>query len=215
MKYSVKDLKVLYEDNHLLAVNKPAGLLTQPNDTSAPDLETLAKAWIKEKYNKKGSVFLHPVHRLDKPVSGIVLFARTSKALSRLNEQMRAQTMTKTYIAKVEGHFKEKSGELHDTIIHSSHRAEVSTASDAKSAHLSYRVVKEEGNTSLLHLTIHTGRYHQIRIQCAHAGHPIVGDTKYGSKQKSARLKLHHTRLVFEHPVTKETITLISEPDFT
>ena len=109
MKFSVKEFEVLYEDNHLLAVNKPAGLLTQPNETDSPSLEDLAKEYIKKKYHKKGSVFLHPIHRLDKPVSGIVLFARTSKALSRLNSQMRARTIIKTYAAKVEGHLKKKS----------------------------------------------------------------------------------------------------------
>ncbi len=214
MKSSVKDLEILCEDNHLLAVNKPAGLLTQPNQTDALSLEDLAKEYIKKKYHKKGNVFLHPIHRLDKPVSGIVLFARTSKALSRLNSQMRAHKIQKTYAAKVEGHFKKKSGELRHQLSHGSHRANVKKTTTSKEAILSYTVKKEYAHATLLLVQLHTGRYHQIRAQLSHVGHPILGDTKYGATQKFSRLALHHTQLIFYHPVTNEILTLESSINF-
>lgn len=214
MKFSVKDLEVLYEDNHLLALNKPAGLLTQPNESAAPSLEDLAKDYIKKKYRKKGSVFLHPIHRLDKPVSGIVLFARTSKALSRLNSQMRARTIQKTYAAKVEGHLKKKSGELRHALTHRSHHAKVKKTAASKEAVLSYTVKKDYAHSTLLLITLHTGRYHQIRAQFSHIGHPILGDTKYGATQKNLRLALHHTKLIFNHPITNESITIHADINF-
>lgn len=196
---------VLYEDNHLLAVNKPPGLLTQPNETEAPSLEEHAKAYLKEKYNKQGNVFLHAIHRLDKPVSGIVLFARTSKALSRLNEQMRERKMEKVYTAEVEGHLDQKEGELRHLLLHSSHHARVHPS--GKEAHLSYRILERRPQTTLVEVTLHTGRYHQIRAQFAHIGHPIVGDTKYGVAPAS-RIALHHSRLTFAHPISQELLTL-------
>lgn len=212
MKSSANALDVLYLDNHLLAVNKPAGLLTQPTTSDAPDLETQAKAFLKQKFKKEGNVFLHPIHRLDKPVSGIVLFARSSKALSRLNAQMRQKTIQKTYFAKVEGHLKSSSGTLKHTLSHASHRAQVSPS--GKEALLSYTVLKTYPHSTLVTITLHTGRYHQIRAQFAHSGHPIVGDAKYGSTQKSPSIALHHGIFTFEHPISKESITLKSKCPF-
>ena len=205
-------LEVLYLDNHLLAVNKPAGLLTQPNDTDNPDLETQAKAWIKEKFQKKGNVFLHPIHRLDKPVSGIVLFARTSKALSRLNAQMRQKAIQKIYFAQVEGHLSSDKGELRHTLSHEAYHAKVS--SQGKEAHLSYRVLYADAQSTFVEIDLHTGRYHQIRAQFSYIGHPIVGDIKYGSIHKTPRIALHHMKSLFEHPISKEQVTLISPCDF-
>ncbi|NGX50756.1 MAG: Ribosomal large subunit pseudouridine synthase C [Chlamydiae bacterium] len=206
---NIKELDVLYLDNHLLAVNKPAGLLTQPNNSDAPDLETAAKAWLKKKFNKKGNVFLHPIHRLDKPVSGIVLFARTSKALSRLNSQMREKTIEKIYLARVEGHLKAKAASLKHTLTHGDHRAHLSP--EGKEAHLSYTVCKSDAHSTLVEITLHTGRYHQIRIQFASIGHPIVGDIKYGSTQEAPRIALHHSKLIFDHPISKDKITITSK----
>ena len=209
MKCSAKDLEVLYLDNHLLAVNKPPGLLTQPTTTGAPDLETLAKAWIKKKFEKKGNVFLHPIHRLDKPVSGIVLFARTSKALSRLNAQMRQKTLHKVYFAKVEGHLTSPNGTLKHTLTHGSHKALLSPS--GKEALLSYTTLKTYPHSTLIEIVLHTGRYHQIRAQWGHSGHPIVGDLKYGSTQKASRIALHHGRLTFAHPISKHQLTITSK----
>ena len=160
-------------------------------------------------------------------MSGIVLFARTSKALSRLNAQMRARQIQKTYTAKVEGHFKEKKGELRNLLAHDSHRAAVkkiaaptSTTPQAlgcdryEEAILSYAVKKEDAKGSLLLVQLHTGRYHQIRAQLSYIGHPILGDTKYGATQKYPRLALHHSQLIFYHPITNKTITIQSNINF-
>ena len=210
--FSKETLNVLYLDNHLLAVNKPAGLLTQPNNTDAPSLESLAKAYLKKKFKKKGSVFLHSIHRLDKPVSGIVLFARTSKALSRLNSQMRKKNIQKIYFAKVEGHLKSPTGTLKHTLSPGSHRAHLSPS--GKEALLTYTIRKTTAHSTLVEIDLQTGRYHQIRAQFAHIGHPIVGDIKYGSTQKSSRIALHHGKITFEHPISKEKLTITSKPHF-
>lgn len=210
MKFSANALEILFEDNHLLAVNKPAGLLTQPNDTAAPDLETLAKAYLKEKYRKQGNVFLHPIHRLDKPVSGIVLFARTSKALSRLNAQMRERSIEKTYTALIEGLPSKKTATLEHLLVHASHRAYISP--NGKLARLTYRLLETFPKAALVEINLHTGRYHQIRAQFSHIGHPLVGDAKYGAQEKSGPIALHHTKLSFIHPITNLKQTLMCQP---
>ena len=144
-------------------------------------------------------------------MSGIVLFAKTSKALSRLNAQMRARSIIKTYAAKVEGHLKKKSGQLRHHLTHASHRAQVGKISGSKEALLSYTVKQEDAHSTLVLITLHTGRYHQIRSQFAHIGHPIVGDIKYGSLKKSSSLALHHTQLIFHHPITNEMLKIKSD----
>lgn len=198
---------VVYSDNHLLVVEKPAEMATQP------DLTELAKAWVKKKYNKPGNVYLHPVHRLDKAVSGLVLFARTSKALSRLQEMMRERRIKKTYHALVEGKLSEDQGKLVHHLIHGSFRAEVSK--EGKESILEYRVLKHQQGVSLLEINLITGRYHQIRAQLSAIGHPVLGDEKYGSKRSWPKgIALHHSELEFEHPVTKESLVLKSKPDF-
>lgn len=201
---------VLYLDNHLLIVNKPAGLLTQPTDISTDSLEERAKAYIKERFEKPGAVYLHAVHRLDKPVSGIVLFARTSKALARLQEQQRNREIRKVYFALVEQEPKEKSGELRHQLLHGSHKAEV--CESGKEAILRYEVVGK----NLLRIELVTGRYHQIRAQLAAIGSPIVGDKKYGSQKscKGGQIALHHGQMVFVHPTTKKEISISKQPKF-
>ncbi len=201
---------VLYLDNHLFIVNKPAGLLTQPTENSSDSLEELAKAYIKERFEKPGAVYLHAVHRLDKPVSGIVLFARTSKALSRLQEQQRNREIQKVYFALVDQEPKDKSGELKHKLLHGSHKAEVSES--GKEAILRYRVVGK----NLLRIELITGRYHQIRAQLAAIGSPIVGDKKYGSHKSCAegQIALHHGEMVFVHPTTKKEINISKQPKF-
>ena len=176
-------MKILFEDNHILAVDKPAGMLTQPTDRESDSLETLAKAWIKEKYQKPGNVFLGVVHRLDRPVSGIVLFAKTSKALARLNAAIRERTFHKTYCALVEGILSKDEDILEHYLRHDEHRATLSTKKDpeAKLARLHYKVVKrfeKTPTTTMLMIDLETGRYHQIRAQLAASNHPIVGDEK-------------------------------------
>lgn len=199
--------EVLYEDNHLLVVTKPAGVLTQATEQESHSLENQAKAWLKEKYQKPFNVFLGVVHRLDRPASGIVLFAKTSKALSRLNDMIRSKDAIKVYCALVEGHPPEESGMLEHFLRHDEHRAYVSNSSDpqAKFARLYYDDLKSNEKMTLLQIILETGRYHQIRAQCAAIGCPIVGDVKYGSRYPlpNGAIALHHHRLQFIHPVTK------------
>ncbi|MCC7299844.1 MAG: RNA pseudouridine synthase [Verrucomicrobia bacterium] len=221
------NLEVLYHDNQMLAVNKPAGVLTQPSGTDKDNLEDRSKVWIKEAKNKPGNVFLHAVHRLDQVVSGIVLFACTDKALSRLNADMRAHKFTKIYHAVVSGTPPQKEGSLRHCLIHDDYRAEVAKEGnpDAKECLLDYRVITPGGDTrpttsvgplssaggmTLLEIQLHTGRYHQIRAQLAAIGCPIVGDEKYGStvKLSGGAIALHHARLTVIHPVSKAEIVI-------
>lgn len=209
----MEKVEVLFVDNHLLVVNKRPGIATQPSPTSDKSLEADCKQWIKERYGKPGEVFLHPIHRLDKPVSGIVLFARTSKALSRLNASMRSREMHKCYTARVEGMLRPFEGKLEHYLVHGDHYAHVcsSNSKDAKLACLSY-VVKESGDSeTTVEISLETGRYHQIRAQMAAIGHPVVGDVKYGSTRKlpTGGIALSHTRFSFPHPVSREILTFI------
>src|SRR5271157_2830558 len=181
---------VIYCDNHILVADKPAGWLTQPDGSGTPDLETAMKDYIKKKYGKPGEVFLHAVHRLDRPVGGLVLFARTSKALSRLNEQVRDGAIKRTYLAEVEGVLESKEGQLEHSLLHGDHRAVVSTAKDAKLARLHYRVESYKEYSSRVVIELQTGRYHQIRAQFSAIGHPIVGDSRYGAQGKET-IHLH------------------------
>lgn len=199
---------ILYVDNHLLVLNKPAGMLTQPNDTDAHSLESFGKEWLKREFHKPGAVFLGAVHRLDRPVSGIVLFARTSKALSRLNASMRAHEFQKDYIAVVEGVLEKPEGILEHYLVHDDYCARTVSAKEpgAKRCELHYQVLKIQQGKTVVRITLVTGRYHQIRAQFAAEGHPVLGDQKYGSTHSSDHLLLHHTLLVFPHPVTHETL---------
>ncbi len=207
-------MEIIFEDNHLLVVNKPAGLLTQPSGTLQDNLEFQCKNWIKEKFNKPGQVFLEAVHRLDKPVSGIVLFARTSKALSRLNESMREKSFVKKYCALVEGILDPREGALEHYLLHDDFQATVVSARtpEAKLSKLHYQTLKNNNLFSLVEITLETGRYHQIRAQLSATNHPIVGDKKYGSQVKFPpnTIALHHFYLEFLHPITKETLVFKS-----
>lgn len=205
-------LQILYEDNHLLAVNKPAGLLTQPSGTSQESLEALCKAWIKQKYSKPGNVFLEAAHRLDKPVSGVVLFARTSKALARIHALLREKKAIKIYHALVERPPQPQGGILEHALVHDAHHARVveADAEGAQMARLRYKLIGPKGDRYLLEIELETGRYHQIRAQLAAIGLPIIGDERYGSKQKlpGNQIALHHHRLEIDHPVTHVRLVL-------
>ena len=210
----LKPEQIIFCDNHLLALDKPGGLLCQPSGTEETSLEDLGKAWLKERFQKPGNVFLEAVHRIDRPVSGIVLFARTSKALSRLNASQRAGQWRKTYQAWVSGDMPEDSGALVSWLIHDDFcsRAVAPATPGAKEAQLTYRVLKRESGHTLLEVQLLTGRYHQIRAQLAEAGCPILGDAKYGSceiwQTGRGNIALRHCRLEFPHPVTREPIVL-------
>jgi 23S rRNA pseudouridine1911/1915/1917 synthase len=196
----------LYSDNHLLVAVKPAGWLTQPDGSSTPDLETLMKEWVKKEKNKPGAVFLHAAHRLDRFAFGLVLFARTSKALSRLNEQMRAGTIRRIYVAEVEGTLIENEGVLEHYLTHEEYHAAVVAADHpgAKKARLSYVVEERLKTSTMVRVDLATGRYHQIRAQFSAIGHPILGDTRYGAKEEKEKSHLQCATLIFQHPVTKE-----------
>lgn len=196
-------VKIIYCDNHLLVVEKPNGISTQP------DLEILAKDWVKKQFQKTGNVFLHPIHRLDKVAGGIVVFARTSKALSRLQESMRKKEFIKVYYAIVEGHLSVKKGILKHNLKHSSFHAKIDP--QGKEAILEYQIESEKKDRSLLKIILETGRYHQIRIQFSTIGHPILGDQKYGSQNSLGEaIALHHFKIQFCHPVTHKQLTFVS-----
>ncbi len=206
----------VFEDNHLLVLNKPAGLLTQPSGTEQDSLEQQAKAWLKSVYQKPGNVFLEAIHRLDKPVSGIVVFGKTSKALSRLNASMRAKQARKIYWAWVEGVIPLDEGDLEHFLLHDDFHAKVVAAnhSGGKAAHLAYRVLQRKNDRTLVEIELSTGRYHQIRLQLAAFGHPIWGDRKYGGLQKyePGAIALHHQRLELPHPISSTWLTFEVSP---
>lgn len=209
--------EIQYADNHLAVAAKPCGMLTQPDDGSSPSLEAFVKLWIKQEYQKTGNVFLHAIHRLDRAVSGLVLFARTSKALSRLNEQSRLQEIQRVYLAEVEGVFSKKDGQLDHYLIHGDHRALVVAKNEpeAKHARLYYKTVKQKAHSTLVEIELETGRYHQIRAQFSAIGHPIVGDRRYGSQTGDGNsIRLHGRKLAFQHPVTKEVLTFETPAPF-
>lgn len=203
--------KVLYLDNHLLALYKPAGMLTQPSGTSKENLESWGKLYLKQRFQKPGQVFLEAVHRLDTPVNGIVLFARTSKALSRLQQTSRNRELEKIYLAWVEGNPQPQEGTLRHFLAHQSRKSQVVKPEDprGKESLLQYEVQKKENNTALLKIRLLTGRYHQIRCQLAAMGWPILGDKKYGATQefKGKGIGLTHAQLTFIHPIKKEKMS--------
>ena len=205
-------VEVLYEDNHLLALNKPCGLPTQSDDNKS--LENDAKAYVKQAQNKPGNVFLHPIHRLDKPTSGVVLFAKTSKALSRLQEMMRQHKIQKTYVAICEGKISPQEGTLEHLLLHDDHKATVHKS--GKPAILHYKVIGSPGNHSIVEVQLVTGRYHQIRAQFQAIHHPILGDKKYGSHHpyKPDAIALHHKKMSFTHPVTHELLEISAPTPF-
>lgn len=205
--------EILFCDNHLLAVVKPPLLPTQKTESDATSLEELAKAWLRKQTGKEGSIFLQPIHRLDKVASGIVLFARSSKALRRLNEEMRLRKIEKTYYALIQGFPPADEGQLEHYLAHGDFRADIVTdAKKGKKAQLLYKVTKKFEETSLLEIILVTGRYHQIRAQLGAIGCPILGDRKYGSTYPFTHpgIALHHGRMSFIHPVTKLPILLTS-----
>ncbi|HEX5442598.1 MAG TPA: RluA family pseudouridine synthase [Pirellulales bacterium] len=204
--------RVLYEDNHLLALNKPAGLATMGVEAGRPSVWSLAKEYIKLKYRKPGGVYLGTVSRLDATVSGVVLFARTSKAAARLAEQFRARSIQKLYWAIVSG-LPEPAAECVDWLVKDERRMRMcvaaSAASQAQQASLSYRRVSETRAGWLLEIVLHSGRKHQIRVQLSHRGLPILGDRKYGSGAAfPSGIALHSRQLEFTHPTRHERLTL-------
>ena len=211
-------LEILYEDNHIIAVNKQPSDIVQADKTGDEPLSEKVKKYIKKKYNKPGAVFLGVVHRIDRPVSGVIIFAKTSKALSRLNTLFREKKIKKTYLAIV----KNKPSPTKNTLIHylKKNKLKNKTSAFKKSiegslkSELEYELIKSLDNYYLLKITPKTGRHHQIRVQLSTIGCPIKGDLKYGAKRsnKNASINLHAYKVEFTHPVKKNNIIISAKP---
>lgn len=215
------NVQVIYEDNHLIAVNKPAGVLVQPDDSPDKALEELVKEYIKIRYEKPGDVFLGVIHRLDRPVSGCVVFARTSKALVRMNQLFKDRQIEKNYWAITA----KRPEQLQATLVHYVEKDTTrnisraldqmsNRAKDAKRSELHYRLAAEMENRFLLEVQPVTGRPHQIRVQLAKIGCPIVGDVKYGypTPQPNGAIYLHCHSLAFQHPVKQTPVRITADP---
>ena len=210
------NLQILHEDNHLIVVNKRVGDIVQGDKTGDKPLSDVVKEYIKDKYNKPGEVFLGVVHRLDRPTTGIVVFAKTSKALTRLNELFKNRETQKTYWAIV----KNKPLKSDDKLVHfmkrneqnNTSKAHIKEVPDSKIASLDYKIIATLQNYFALEINLHTGRHHQIRAQLSAIGSPIKGDLKYGFDRSNpdGGIHLHARKLVFIHPVSKENIEIIA-----
>lgn len=207
-------MTVVYEDNHIIVVNKTASEIVQGDKTGDTPLSETVKQYLKEKYNKPGNVFLGVTHRLDRPVSGLVVFAKTSKALSRLNDMFRNGEVKKTYWAIVKNRPQELEGELTNWLVRNEKQnksyAYDKEVKDSKKAVLCYKTIAHSQNYHLLEVDLKTGRHHQIRCQLAKMGCPIKGDLKYGSPRSNpdGSICLHARRIAFIHPVSKESIEI-------
>lgn len=215
-------MTVLYEDNHIIVVNKNSGEIVQGDKTGDVPLSDIVKNWIKDKYNKPGNVFLGVVHRLDRPVQGVVVFAKTSKALSRLNDMFRTADVHKTYWAITKNRPEEPEGTLTHWLVRNEKQnksyAYDTEKPNAKKAVLHYKLLAESDNYNLMEINLMTGRHHQIRCQMAHIGCPIKGDLKYGAKRSNidGSISLLARKIEFVHPVSKEQITVVAPlPDDT
>ena len=203
-------LDILYEDNHLIAVYKPAGILVQGDKNGDISLLALVKKYLKEKYKKPGNVFVGLVHRLDRPVSGIILFAKTSKGASRLSEQFRDRTIRKIYYAVVEGEIKPKEGVLRNNLVKQEDIRKSIVSDEGDEAELYYQTKKYNKNYSFIKVELKTGRFHQIRAQFSVAGYPIVGDKKYGSSKvfPDQSICLCSTEIEFQKATSSEIVKL-------
>ena len=214
MASNISTLDVVYEDNHIIVVNKKSGDIVQGDKTGDAPLSDLVKAYIKKKYDKPGDVFLGTVHRLDRPTTGIVLYARTSKALSRMNEMFRENKIQKTYWAVTEKAPKQKVGKLINWLNKNEkqNKSYVVKDGDGKKAELDYAVKGHSDTYHLIEVLPLTGRHHQIRVQLSNVGAIIKGDLKYGAKRsnKDGSIHLHARKLHFMHPVKKEPITIVA-----
>lgn len=205
-------IDILFEDNHLLVVDKPVNMLVQADETNDIDLLTLLKEDLKKRYHKPGNVYLGLVHRLDRPVGGIMVFAKTSKAASRLSEQVRNHEFQKRYYAIVEGTFLEKEGTLIDYLKKDAKQNKVFVDPLGKKAILNYKVLDSKENYSFVDIDLKTGRSHQIRVQFSSRGYPLYGDQKYNHNSKiGEQIALYAYELSFLHPITKETLSFRGE----
>ncbi len=207
-------INILYEDNHVLCVVKPANLPVQADNTKDEDLLTLVKQYLKEKYNKPGNVYLGLVHRLDRPVGGAMILAKTSKAASRLSESIRVRDIDKVYYAILDGVPKKQSDTLVDYLTKDTktNMVSVTNAKVGKKSILHYQVLATKNGHTLVEIHLETGRPHQIRVQFASRNLPLVGDQRYNKSAKKVQIALWAVSLTFPHPTTKDKITIHSDP---
>jgi len=215
----MEKLNVIYEDNHIIVVEKPVNIPSKGYKTGDIDMLTLVKKYIKEKYNKPGEVYLGLVHRLDRPVGGVMVFAKTSKAAARLSEQVRVKEFKKKYLVIVDGKMESKQDTLEDYLL-KNERLNMSKVvkegtKNAKLAKLDYEVLKYDEiiDLSLLKINLHTGRHHQIRVQLANSGHSIYGDQKYGLRGRGKQICLWAYELSIVHPTNKQSMTFKVLPE--
>jgi 23S rRNA pseudouridine1911/1915/1917 synthase len=212
------NLKILYEDNHIIVVEKPVNIPSQGDKTGDIDMLAIVKQYIKEKYNKPGNVYLGLVHRLDRPV-GVMVFAKTSKAAARLSEQVREKVFKKNYLVIVNGKFEKNKGTLQDYLL-KNEKTNMSKVvkegtKNSKYAELDYEVLKydKELNLSVLKIDLHTGRHHQIRVQLSSRQHSIYGDQKYGGRGHGKQICLWAYKLTIQHPISKEEMVFMAVPE--
>lgn len=215
----MKPLNVIFEDNHIIVVEKQPNVPSQGDKTNDTDMLTIIKEYIKEKYNKPGNVYLGLIHRLDRPVGGVMVFAKTSKAAARLSEQVREKIFKKQYLVVVDGKFEKNKGIMKDYLLKNERNNLSKVVSEdtknAKYAELEYEVIKyrEDINLSAVKVDLHTGRHHQIRVQFSSRGHSIYGDQKYGTRGKGKQIALWAHTLTIKHPITKEELIFKSTPE--
>ena len=216
-KNNMENLKVIYEDNHIIVVEKPANIPSQQDKTNDIDMITIIKKYLKEKYSKPGEVYLGLIHRLDRPTGGVMCFAKTSKAAARLSEQIRNKDFEKTYLAVANGKFESETGVYEDYLlkIEKTNTSKVveKNKKNAKYAKLEYEVLKYNSNTNLsvIKVKLDTGRHHQIRVQLASRNHSIYGDQKYGSRGKQLALWAYTLKLI--HPISEKEMIFKSIPE--
>ena len=213
-----EDLKVIYEDNHIIVVEKPVNIPSQGDKTGDVDMLTIIKEYLKEKYNKPGNVYLGLIHRLDRPVGGVMVFAKTSKAAARLSEQVRDKVFKKKYLVIANGKFDKETGVLSDYLLKNERknmsRVVPEGTKNSKYAELDYEILKYDAelNLSVLKINLHTGRHHQIRVQLSSRNRSIYGDQKYGGRGHGKQICLWAYELTINHPITKEEMTFKSIP---
>ncbi len=208
----MNNLNIIYEDNHIIVVEKPVNMLSQSDNTKDLDLQTALKMYIKEKYHKPGNVYIGLVHRLDRPTGGLMVFARTSKSASRLSEEIRNKSFKKSYLAVINGKTKEKDT-LEDYLEKQGNISIISTKEKGKYAKLDYELIAYKDNLSLVKVNLETGRNHQIRLQFKSRNMPLYGDNKYNN-DKNKNLGLYAYKLEFTHPTKKEKMVFINYPTY-
>ena len=215
----MNNLKIIYEDNHIIVVEKIPNIPSQGDKTGDIDMLEIIKKYIKEKYNKPGNVYLGLVHRLDRPVGGVMVFAKTSKAASRLSEEVRSRQLKKEYLVVVDGKFEKDKDTLEDYLLKNQQknisRVVKEGTKNSKLAKLDYETLKynNEIDLSVLKVLLHTGRHHQIRVQLSNRGHSIYGDQKYGVRGRGKQIALWAYKLTIIHPITKKEMTFTSIPE--